>query len=73
MHFLVDICLNFKFNSSLICPCVFIIKFLYVNVDILRSSMELKLHSPVGAEPVVYNWPLVIGRGAVSIRSSSYH
>ncbi|XP_072390430.1 histone-lysine N-methyltransferase, H3 lysine-79 specific-like [Diabrotica undecimpunctata] len=25
--------------------------------------MELKLHSPVGAEPVCYTWPLIYGRG----------
>lgn len=36
-------------------------------VEIPTSNMELKLHSPVGAEPVIYQWPLVIGRGAVSI------
>lgn len=28
--------------------------------------MELRLHSPVGAEPVVYKWPMIIGRGSVS-------
>lgn len=28
--------------------------------------MELKLHSPAGAEPVLYTWPLTSGRGYVS-------
>ncbi|KAF6216003.1 hypothetical protein GE061_000340 [Apolygus lucorum] len=28
------------------------------------SPMELKLHSPVGAEAVVYTWPLTSGRGS---------
>ncbi|VEN53020.1 unnamed protein product [Callosobruchus maculatus] len=27
--------------------------------------MELKLHSPAGAEPVLYTWPLTSGRGNV--------
>ncbi|XP_025197414.1 histone-lysine N-methyltransferase, H3 lysine-79 specific [Melanaphis sacchari] len=26
--------------------------------------MELRLHSPVGSEPVVYKWPMIIGRGS---------
>ncbi|XP_026808379.1 histone-lysine N-methyltransferase, H3 lysine-79 specific [Rhopalosiphum maidis] len=26
--------------------------------------MELRLHSPVGADPVVYKWPMIIGRGS---------
>lgn len=28
--------------------------------------MELRLHSPVGSDPVVYKWPMIIGRGSVS-------
>ncbi|XP_019765115.1 histone-lysine N-methyltransferase, H3 lysine-79 specific isoform X2 [Dendroctonus ponderosae] len=27
------------------------------------AGMELKLHSPAGAEPVLYTWPLTSGRG----------
>ncbi|VVC26314.1 Hypothetical protein CINCED_3A017653 [Cinara cedri] len=26
--------------------------------------MELRLHSPVGADPVAYKWPMIIGRGS---------
>lgn len=33
--------------------------------------MELRLHSPVGAEPVVYQWPLTTGRGSVSVYSDA--
>ena len=31
------------------------------NFDLLLSNMvlELKLHSPAGAEPLVYSWPLL--------------
>lgn len=29
-------------------------------------ALELRLHSPAGAEPNVYKWPLTSGRGAVS-------
>jgi len=28
------------------------------------ANMELRLHSPVGADPVVYKWPMIIGRGS---------
>ena len=28
--------------------------------------MELRLHSPAGAEPIVYQWPLTSGSGSVS-------
>ena len=30
-------------------------------------ALELKLHSPAGAEPAVYKWPLTSGRGQVRI------
>jgi hypothetical protein len=29
-------------------------------------ALELRLHSPAGAEPVVYQWPLTYGTGSVS-------
>lgn len=32
----------------------------------INMDRELRLHSPVGAEPVVYSWPLTSGRGSVS-------
>lgn len=35
--------------------------------------MELRLHSPVGADPVVYKWPMIIGRGSVSNRSTTIY
>ncbi|XP_050423651.1 histone-lysine N-methyltransferase, H3 lysine-79 specific isoform X2 [Adelges cooleyi] len=30
----------------------------------MPSKMELRLHSPVGAEPVLYKWPMIIGSGS---------
>jgi len=30
-------------------------------------TLELKLLSPAGAEPAVYQWPLVTGRGEVNV------
>lgn len=33
------------------------------------GQMELRLHSPVGADEVVYQWPLSSGRGLVSTHS----
>lgn len=30
------------------------------------AKMELRLHSPAGAEPIVYQWPLTSGSGSVS-------
>jgi len=35
-------------------------------VSMVASEMELRLQSPVGADPVVYKWPMIIGRGSVS-------
>lgn len=32
------------------------------------AKMELRLHSPAGAEPIVYQWPLTSGSGSVSIQ-----
>lgn len=34
------------------------------------AKMELRLHSPAGAEPIVYQWPLTSGSGSVSIQSN---
>ena len=34
------------------------------------AKMELRLHSPAGAEPIVYQWPLTSGSGSVSILSN---
>lgn len=34
-------------------------------------KMELRLHSPAGAEPIVYQWPLTSGSGSVSERALS--
>lgn len=31
----------------------------------LEMALELRLHSPAGAEPVVYQWPLTSGTGSV--------
>lgn len=31
-----------------------------------EGTLELKLRSPSGAEPAVYQWPLITGRGDVS-------
>jgi len=36
---------------------------------VVNMAAELVLHSPVGAEPVVYPWPLTSGSGAVSVLS----
>lgn len=36
-------------------------------------ALELKLHSPAGAEPAVYQWPLTSGRGAVSSEIPAIH
>jgi len=32
-----------------------------------EGTLELKLLSPAGAEPAVYQWPLVTGRGEVNL------
>ena len=32
-----------------------------------EGTLELKLLSPAGAEPTVYQWPLVTGRGEVNL------
>jgi hypothetical protein len=32
----------------------------------MSKAFELKLHSPAGSDPDVYEWPLTCGRGAVS-------
>ena len=32
----------------------------------MATDMVLKLHSPAGAEPNIYKWPLTSGRGSVS-------
>jgi hypothetical protein len=32
----------------------------------MSKAFELKLHSPAGSDPDVYEWPLTYGRGAVS-------
>lgn len=32
----------------------------------MNMALELRLHSPAGAEPVVYQWPLTSGTGSVS-------
>lgn len=39
-----------------------------VDIDSM-CALELKLHSPAGAEPVLYTWPLTSGRG--NVRSST--
>lgn len=31
------------------------------------GNMELRLHSPAGADPIVYHWPLTSGSGNVSL------
>ena len=36
-------------------------------------ALELRLHSPAGAEPNVYKWPLTSGRGAVSLHCHQLH
>ena len=33
----------------------------------MKAELELKLLSPAGAEPAVYQWPLVTGQGDVII------
>ena len=32
----------------------------------VQMALELRLHSPAGAEAVVYQWPLTTGTGSVS-------
>lgn len=31
-----------------------------------EKSLDLKLHSPAGVEPIIFHWPLTSGSGAVS-------
>jgi len=31
-----------------------------------EGALELKLTSPAGGEPAIYQWPLITGKGAVS-------
>jgi len=31
-----------------------------------EGVLELKLTSPAGGEPAIYQWPLITGKGAVS-------
>lgn len=38
-----------------------------------HRKMELKLHSPAGADPVLYTWPLTSGRGNVSYLYLALH
>lgn len=33
---------------------------------LVNMALELRLHSPAGAEPVMYQWPLTSGTGSVS-------
>lgn len=43
--------------------CVLRVKKVRVPVEM---ALELRLHSPAGAEAVVYQWPLTFGTGSVS-------
>jgi hypothetical protein len=43
--------------------CVLSVKKVRVFVEM---AFELRLHSPAGAEAVVYQWPLTFGTGSVS-------
>lgn len=48
---------------------MFVYDFVYATPEscIMVMALELRLHSPAGADPNVYKWPLTSGRGAVSV------
>lgn len=48
---------------KLLVKCVLSVKTIRV---FMEMALELRLHSPAGAEAVVYQWPLTFGTGSVS-------